>query len=402
VSGKIPSGKLQRLACQRHLNDLKRFKGKRAPYYWDLDWCLKKLSFYPQLIHWRGDLVGQPFELMGWQLFCSGQMFGWFKRDGSYRFETAYISVPKKSGKSVWVGATGLLRGFFDGEAGSETFSIATTREQANIVWREAYELKRRSQNPLVRGLKVFEGRRNIHDDKTRSKFEPLSADRDSGDGVNPYCLIADEVHRYRDADLLNMLKESMKTRRNKLVIEITTAGWDRNSMCYQHDEYSQKILTGLTENEEWFAFICRADDEDKDNWDEPEVWAKANPSYGICIHAHDVQTTVQEISGIPSMLNDFLRYRLNIWTEQAERAIDTPRWIASGEGSPGISALRGRRCFAGLDLASVMDLAAFALVFPDEEEISALLWLWCPEVGVLKRAKEDRAPYDQGVKAAV
>ncbi|MGH8648984.1 MAG: terminase TerL endonuclease subunit, partial [Burkholderiales bacterium] len=236
------------------------------------------------------------------------------------------------------------------------------------------------------------------YDTSTSSKFQPLSADKDSGDGVNPYCLIADEVHRYRDAALLNMLKESMATRRNQLIIEITTAGWDRNSICYEHDDYSQKILERTVENENWFAFICRADDEDRDRWDKPDVWAKANPSYGIAIHEDRVRIAAKEAAELPSKLNDFLRYRLNIWTEQSERAIDIERWVASGEGSPTMAQLRGRRCFGGLDLASNKDLSALVLVFPDEPEVAALMWLWCPEVGVLRRAKEDRAPYDRWV----
>jgi phage terminase large subunit-like protein len=400
VSGKIPSGKLQRLSCKRHLDDLKRFKTKRSGYYWDLDWCLKKLSFFPQLIHWRGELAGQPFELMDWQAFVAGNLFGWFKRDGTYRYETAYVSVPKKSGKSVFVGALGLLRGFFDGEMGAEVYSIAMTQKQANIVWREARNLKRKSTNPLVKRLKVFDGRLNMHDDSSQSKFEPLSSDKDSGDGVNPYCLIADEVHRYKDAELLNMLQESMATRRNRLTLEITTAGWNRNSICYEHDEYSQKVLERTVEDESWFAFICRADDEDRERWDQPDVWEKANPSWGVAIQEDRVRTTAQQAAELPSKLNDFLRYRLNNWTEQTERAIDTPRWITSGEDSPPLEALRGSRCFAGLDLASVKDLAAFALVFPMGEIVAALLWLWCPEVGVLKRSKDDKAPYDKWVAA--
>ena len=399
VSGKIPSGKLQRLACKRHLDDLKRFKGARAPYYWDLPFALSKLAFFPQLIHWRGALAGQPFELMPWQAFCAGSLFGWFTRDNTYRFETAYVSVPKKSGKSIFVGALGLLRTFFDGEAGAECFSIATTREQANIVWTEAYELQRRSKNPLLKRLRVFEGRKNIHDPTTRSKFEPLSADKDSGDGVNPYCLIADEVHRYRDSDLLNMLQESMQTRRNRLTIEITTAGWNRNSICYQHDEYSQKVLERTVENEHWFTFICRADEEDRDHWDNPRVWESANPSWGVAIQEDRVRTVAQQAAELPSNLNDFLRYRLNIWTEQSERAIDMPRWVASGAGAPSMASLRGRRCYGGLDLASNKDLSSLILVFPFESEIAVLMWLWCPEVGVLRRSKEDRAPYDQWVR---
>jgi phage terminase large subunit-like protein len=402
VSGKIPSGKLQRLACERHLNDLKRFTGKTAPYYWDLDWCLDKLKFFPQLIHWRGELVGQPFDPMGWQMFCAGNLFGWFKRNDTYRFETAYISVPKKSGKSVFVGAVALLRGFFDGEAGSETYSLATTRDQADIVWHEAAELAKRSNNPKIKQLTISTTRpggvHNIHSEASSSKFQPLSADRDSGDGVNPYCLVADEVHRYKDPDLLNMLQESMASRRNQLTIEITTAGWNRNSICYEHDLYSQRVLEGIVEDETWFAFICRADDEDRERWDDPKVWEAANPSWGVAIHEDRVRTAAKQAAELPSKLNDFLRYRLNIWTEQTERAIDMPRWIASGESSPSIAALRGRKCFAGLDLASVRDLAALALVFPEEESTAVLLWLWCPEVGVLKRSKEDQAPYDQWV----
>jgi phage terminase large subunit-like protein len=190
-----------------------------------------------------------------------------------------------------------------------------------------------------------------------------------------------------------------MATRRNRLTLEITTAGWNRNSICYEHDEYSQKVLEGMVEDETWFAFICRADKEDRERWDDPEVWEKANPSWGVAIHEDRVRTVAKQAAELPSKLNDFLRYRLNIWTEQAERAIDMPRWIVSGENSPTMAELSGRHCFAGLDLASVQDLAAFSLVFPMEETIAALLWLWCPEVGVLKRSKEDRAPYDLWVK---
>lgn len=400
VDGKIPSGKLQRLACQRHLDDLRRFASKKSKYYWDIEWCKKKLAFFPHLVHWRGDLAGKPFHLMPWQTFVAGSLFGWFKHDGTYRFETAYVSLPKKSGKSVFVGAIALLRGFFDGESGAEVYSIATTREQANIVWNEAAELKRRSENPLIKRLVTFEGIRNIHDTVSRSKFQPLSADKDSGDGLNPYCLIADEIHRYKDAALLNMLKESMATRKNQLIIEITTAGWDRNSICYEHDEYSRKILERSVENETWFAFICRADDEDRDKWDTPKVWASANPSWGIAIQEDRVRVAAQEAAELPSKLNDFLRYRLNIWTEQDERAIDIPRWIESGQNSPSVSDLRGLKCFGGLDLASNKDLCALVLVFPTLPDVAALSWFWCPEDGVLKRSKEDRTYYDRWVAA--
>ncbi len=250
----------------------------------------------------------------------------------------------------------------------------------------------------MLRKLKVFEGRHNIHDTATRSKFEPLSADKDSGDGVNPNCLIADEVHRYRDPDLLNMLQESMASRRNALTIEITTAGWNRNSLCYEHDEYSQKILERTVENDMWFAFICRADEEDREKWDHPNTWRKAIPSLGVTISEEYVRKKAKEAAELPSKRNDFLRYRLNIWTEQSERAIDIDRWRASGENSPTMADLKRQRCFGGLDLASVRDLAAFTLVFPTEEWVAALMWLWCPEIGILKRAKEDRAPYDQWV----
>lgn len=414
VSGKIPAGKLQVLACKRHLDDLKRFDSRpidaketwkpKTDFYWDLEFALGKLSFFPQLRHWRGRIAGEPFELMGWQTFCTGSLFGWFKRDETYRFETAMISVPKKSGKSLWVGAVGLLRGFYDDENGSEVYSIATTKDQADIVWQEAANLAKKSTHPKLKRLDVSTTKphvhHNIHDRTTQSKFEPLSADRDSGDGVNPYCLIADELHRYKSADLLNMLQESMASRRNRLTIEITTAGWDRTSICYEHDQYSQKVLERTVENETWFAFICRADDEDKENWTDPKVWAKANPSYGVAIQESRVQTAAQLAAELPSKLNDFLRYRLNIWTEQSERAIEIERWVKSGEGTPAMATLRGKKCFGGLDLASNKDLCAFLLIFPTLADVVALAWFWCPEAGILKRSKDDRVPYDHWVKA--
>jgi phage terminase large subunit-like protein len=420
VAGKVPSTRYHRLACKRHLDDLKRFQTipydledprrekwkPKTDYYWDLYWCLKKLSFFPQLVHWRGQLAGQPFELMPWQMFVAGSLLGWSKRDGTYRYETAYISVPKKSGKSVFVGGLGLLRGFFDDEPGAETYSLATTYKQSDIVWREAAELAKRSKDQLVQKLNISTTRpggvHNINDNRTSSKFEPLSSDKDSGDGVNPCVILADEIHRYKDAALLNMLQESMSSRRNRLTVEITTAGWDRNTICYEHDEHSKKVLVSTVVDEAWFVFICRADPEDRDRWNQLDVWKKSNPSWGITIREDRVRTAAKQAAELPSKLNDFLRYRLNIWTEQTKRAIDIDRWIASGENSPSLDALRGERCFAGLDLASNRDLCALLVIFPflADGEVAVIQWLWCPEKGIERRSMEDRAPYTQFVES--
>lgn len=419
VSGKVPSGKLQRQACERHLKDQKRFNvhpymlddprrekwKSKTEFYWDPYWAEKKLGFFPQLIHWRDRLAGRPFVLMPWQAFVAGSLLGWFKRERGYRFHTAYVCVPKKSGKSVFMGALALLLGFFDGVEGGETYSIATTKDQADLVWNEAANLAARSQNPLVRRLKVSStnpaAHHNIHDPITRSKFEPISADKDSGDGKNPHVLIADEVHRYKDAGLLNMLKESTATRESPMTIEITTAGWNRVSICYKHDELSQKILQGTVQNDGWFAFICRADEEDRKEenwWNDPKVWAKANPSLGVAIREEQVRGAATEANLLPDNLNDFLRYRLNIWTEQNKRAITMERWIASGEGSPMRIELLGRECFGGLDLASLRDLCAFSLIFPEGERVPTLVWFWIPEKGLRQRVENDKVPYDRWV----
>lgn len=413
ANGRRPAGRLQKLACKRHLEDLKKYRGARAPFKWDLAFALKKLSFFPELRHWRGELKGQPFELMDWQAFCTGSLYGWCRRDDDevFRYTRAYISVPKKSGKSVWVGALGLLKAFYDDEQGAEVYSIAMSKEQADIVWNEAANLVLQSKNPLLRRLDVSSTKpnvkHNIHDRETVSKFEPLSSDKDSGDGKNPNCLIADEVHRYKDADLLNMLEESMATRRNQLTIEITTAGWDRKSICYQHDEYSRSVLEGRVEDPTWFAFICRADKKktqnwsDEDVWTNPQVWAAANPSYGVSIREERVRAAVSSVREIPSKLNDFLRYRLNVWTEQAERWVELDRWIESGNDTPALEEFRGRRAFAGLDLASLRDLCALAVVVPDEEldRFFAYFWYWVPENNVGLRVKRDRVPYDRWIR---
>lgn len=408
TSGRIPSNELTVLSCERHLRDLDASHRASFPYLWRPDYVEEICAFFPHLRHWRDPFAGQPFHLLGWQAFCTGSAFGWvLKADESiWRYRTLYIEVPKKSGKSTWVAGMAIARGFFSGIEGSETYSIAMKRDQATIVWTEAANLLRKADHPDFSRLETLRGRRNISDPTTNSKFEPLGADKDSSDGVNPVCLIADEIHRYKDAHLLNTLRESMSARTNPLLIEITTAGWDRNSICYQHHEYSTRILNQQVDNDRWFTYISCADDDDRDNWDDPRVWKAASPSWGVTVDEDTVRELADEAREIPSKLNDFLRFRLNIWTEQSERAIDMRRWIKSGEDSPTLRELKRRRCFGGLDLASNNDLCAFVLAFPNyprDIDVSVLMWLWCPEIGIMRRSKEAKnAPYDQWVRANV
>lgn len=425
VAGKIPAGRYLRLACKRHLDDLKRSRRKAFPYRFDRERAEWYLDFFPQFNHWRGELAGTPFELAPWQVFVAGSIFGWIQKASPtlYRWLTAYVEVPKKSGKTTFAAAIGMIKGFLEGEEGAEVYSIATKRDQARLSWNEAAKIAKKTPYMRTR-LEILDGRGNMSDPETSSKFEPLGADKDTADGINPSFVIADEVHRYRDSDLLNTVEKSMAARRNPLTLEITTAGSNRRTICYQHHELSVKVLEGTLEHERWFAFIAAADEEDRENWRDPEVHRYANVGYGVSVKPDFLAAQAKNAEAMPGELNHFLRFHLNLWTDQETRWLSMDRWNACRDALS-YAELKGRPCFGGLDLARLHDLCALVLVFPidpeeeaDDEELTvtnedgelevvkadprefhALCWFWMPEENVRKRVEEDGIPYDRWIE---
>ncbi len=399
VSGKVVAGRLVNLACQRHLDDLAG--GKARGLIWDGAAARHAIEFFGHLRHSTGEWANQPFELQPWQAFVIGSLFGWKRADGLRRFRTAYVEVARKNGKSVLLAGAALYALVADGEPGSHVYAAATTRDQARIVFGEAERMV--DASPPLRA-RVTRTVNNLAVLPTSSWFRPLSADASKMDGLNVHFAAVDEVHEHPNPEIIQKLNTATGARRQPLIFEITTAGHDRQSVCWQHHEFSVKALEGSVPTEaadSWFAYIATIDPDD--DWTNPAVWIKANPSLGVTVKVEDLKRQVEEAREMPAQQNAIRRLRLNEWTEQVTRWIDMLVW-ADGADPFDEEDLVGRSCYGGLDLARVNDLSSLALVFPPEqagEKVKVIWRHWCPEEDILRRARRDRAPYtvwrDQG-----
>lgn len=418
TGGRVVAGRLVKLACARHLEDLKT--GKSRGLSWDRTAALHAIEFFTHLRHSTGEWAGQPFVLQPWQAFVVGAVFGWKRADGLRRFRTAYVEVARKNGKSALLAGIALYALIADGEPGAHVYAAATTRDQARIVFGEAERMVAASPALSSRVTKTVN---NLAVLPTASWFRPLSADASKMDGLNVHLAAVDEVHEHPGPEIIQKLNTATGARRQPLIVEITTAGYDRHSVCRQHHEFSVKALEGTVPHEtaaSWFAYIATIDE--GDDWTDADVWVKANPSLGVTVKPDDLKRQIDEAREMPAQQNAIRRLRLNEWTEQVTRWLDMEVWAEGGPADgtdwqdirTGLDDLEqkllGRECYGGLDLARVNDLSALVLLFPPTRDTSlgdlaekwiALPRFWVPEDDILRRGKRDRVPYatwrDQG-----
>ena len=317
------------------------------------------------------------------------------RTDGTRRFRTAYIEIGRKNGKSTLAAGVALYLFAADREPGAEVFTAATKRDQARIVHGEAIRMVRLSPG-LQRHVQVFKD--NLSMLRTTSKYEPLGADADTMDGLNVHGAIIDELHAHKNRNLWDVLETATGARRQPLIFAITTAGFDRHSICWQQHDYGEKILDGVIEDDAYFAFIASLDPED--SWTDRKMWIKANPNLGISVKPESLEEQCGKAESLPAAQNAFRRLRLNQWTEQSDRWIDLSVWDAC-IAPVDAALLKGRECFGGLDLSTTTDLSAFVLLFPpeDDEPWQVLCRFWMPEDNVRRRVEKDRVPYDVWIR---
>ena len=408
AAGKIAASQFVLQACQRHKRDVKTGKARgpstgsgRGPstgsgrLHFDETAARRALTFFGVLRHSKGEWAGQPFALEPWQVFIVASLFGWKRADGSRRFRRVYIEVPRKNGKSTLISGIGLYLLVADDEPGAEIYSAATKRDQARIAHSEATRMVKSS--PLLKKeIDVF--RDNLNVLATHSKFEPLGADADTMDGLNVHAALIDELHAHKTRNVVDVLDTATGARRQPLIVEITTAGWDRQSICWEHHDYSRQVLEGAVEDDSWFAFIAAADPDD--DWQDEATWRKANPNYGVSVSPDDLRRKALRAAKVPAEQNVFKRLHLDIWTEQESRWLDLAEWDACNDAVD-LDKLAGRECYAGLDLASTTDLAALVLVFPDDSDpicYDLLPFFWVPEETVAERTRKAAVPYQTWV----
>lgn len=399
VDGRIVTGRLVRLACERHLRDLET--GEERGLFFDVEAARHAIDFFGYLRHSKGEWAGSIVELEPWQKFRIGSVFGWMREDPdtgdvARRFRIAYNEVARKNGKSTEAAGIGLYMLDADGEPGAEVYSAATKREQARIVWDEAARMVRRSP-ALRKRIKVLPGRANMHVLETASKFEPLGADVDGTDGLHVHCAIIDELHAHRTREMWDVLDTAIGARRQPLLWVITTAGFDQEGICYEVRTYAVAVLEGRIEDDTFFAYIATIDEGD-DPFDE-SVWIKANPNLGVSVKLEDMRRLARRAQATPAALNNFLTKRLNVWTQQHTRWISLEVWDENKGAIPAKELeerLKGAACYGGLDLGSVNDMAAWVMVFPWEtgEDVSVIARFWCPEARLYDETNQYRAQY--------
>jgi len=348
------------------------------------------------LTHGKGQMGGKPLALSQWQRDeLVGPLFGWRRPDGTRRYRTCYLEVPRKNGKSTLCAGIALLLLLCDREPGAEIYSAAGDLEQARIVFEMARQMI--AQNPkLKKMVKVYKGAIVVQ--KTASAYKVLSSEAYSKHGLNAHGIIFDELHTQPDRELWDVLRTSVGARRQPLTLAITTAGFNRNSLCWQEHEYAERVREKPELDPYHLPLIYAAAPDD--DWRSPATWAKANPGLGTSVRPEYLAQECAKAADSPALENTFRRLHLNQWTEQDVRWLSMERWDRCGRRPIDREALRGQACYAGVDLSSTTDLTAVVLVFPRPQTSGAtryvvLPFFFVPADNRAARQRKDRVPYD-------
>jgi phage terminase large subunit-like protein len=394
ISGKTPSCLYVRQAGKRFLNDIDQARNKGLVF--DEKSAAHVIEFFNRFLkHTKGsEHSGKNFGLQPWQVFRIANIFGWKNDDGSRRFKFSYTEVPRKNGKTTEAAGVVLYASFSDGEPRAECYTAATKRDQASICFDEAVNMVKASQ-PMRSFLKIYQNK--IIDPTTGSTLQPLSSDRDTLDGLNIHCAIIDELHAHKTADVVNVLRTSIGARRQPLIYEITTAGSNKNGVCYNHRDYTTKVLSGAIQDESWFGCIYTLDQ--GDDWQDPELWIKANPNLEISKSRKYIEDEVLQATNNPAYEPTVLRYDFNIWVTSDERWISDQVWQNQSQKITD-EQLSEWLCYAGLDLASTRDTNALALTFinPLTGQLHTKTFFWIPAIKAEERIERELIEWRQWV----
>lgn len=358
----------------------------------------KAINFFELVLRYsKGAYAGQPFKLLPWQHDVIARLFGCVGEDGFRTYREFYGELPKKSGKSELAAGIALYMLVADGEAGAEVYSAAANKEQAGNVFRVAMEMVRKSPM-LSKQLRIIESTKTIHRrDEPLSFYKAIAADGEGWDGINPHCVIGDELHRWKShksMELYDVLTKGSLMRRQPLFFGITTAGVRAESpLCWRLHEAALRTLGGSKENPRLlpriFTIPAGMD------WKNPLSWRAANPSheeFGGFIRQADLEGLFQKALADPVEEIAFKRYHLNVWGERENRAINMDLWR---EGGGELRTLVGRPCWLGVDLSSTTDLSSLVAIFPsDDRTFDILPFFWMARDLLLKQEKQTKQPY--------
>ncbi len=381
----------------RRLKDYKPTRFMAETSHYDEKAADFVVAFIEQLKHTKGEFYNKPFELIDWQEQIIRDVFGVLKPDGYRQFNTVYIEVPKKCGKSELAAAVALYMLCADGEQRGEVYGCAADRDQSSLVFDVACDMVRLCP-ALMRRCDIRPSRKTIHFEPTASIYKAVSADVAGKSGINVSALIFDELWVQKSREFYQMMTSGTSdARRNPLHFIITTAGNNKNSICYEIHQKAVDIIEGRKFDPHFYPVIYGADPDD--DWTDPKVWYKANPSLGITIDEEKVAAACEQAKQNPAEEYAFRQLRCNQWQSVDIRWMQMDRWDACGTIPVDPKALEGRECFGGLDLSSTCDLTSFSLVFPPDDKEEGIYYIlpffWLPEDTLSLRVRRDHVPYD-------
>ncbi|KEI05971.1 terminase large subunit [Clostridium botulinum] len=355
----------------------------------------RAVKFINNLKHTKGVWHGVPFDLLPWQDKIIRDIFGTVKDNGYRKYNTAYVEIPKKNGKSEIAAAIALYLTCADSEWGAEVYGCAADRQQASIVFDVAVDMV--DQCPaLKRRIKPIISQKRLVYIPTGSYYQVLSSEAFSKHGLNVHGVIFDELHAQPNRELFDvMTKGSGDARMQPLFFLITTAGTDRNSICYEVHQKADDILRGKKHDPTFYPVIYGIKDED--DWSLEENWYKANPSLGHTIPIEKVRDAYISAKENPAEENIFRQLRLNQWVKQSVRWMPMDIWDKCSF-EVNFEKLKGRECYGGLDLSSTNDITAFVLIFPpipNDDKYYVIPYFWIPEENLKLRVRRDHVPYD-------
>lgn len=451
--GEIQAGRLVRLACLRHLDDVDRQAEKSLE--WDAAAAQEAIAFFATILclpeetdaddeavedDGRIPEAGTPFVLSKWQEFIVGSLMGWFAyrvnkasvRRRGRRFRVAFIECAKGAGKTPLCAGLLLYMLIADGERGAQMFCAAVTKDQAKLAFADCEKMV--NSSPHLKSL-IDAKVNNLAVLETGSFIRPVSSEKRGLDGKRVHAAVIDEEHEHPSANVYLKMRAGTKGRRNALIMIPTNSGFDLESVCWKHHEYSREVLQGLVTNEAWFAYVCHLDacprcfeagklqpsDEcpDCDDWKtEGPHWLKANPNLGVSLPWQYLREQVREAIDIPTQRNMVRRLNFCQWTQQAVIGIPSEKWAAC-KGTISSASLVGRDCILGIDLSDKIDLSSVVAIFPrplpKEGAVSVsdgdasrtidltsdvLAFFWMPRNTLNRRAQEDNIPYPDWVKS--
>ncbi len=363
---------------------------KKAECCWfDGEAAQLAVDFFPECLrHVEGGVAGKPFVLERWQQAIVGNLFGWKRKDGKgrvvRRYREAFIYVPRKNGKTPLVAGIGLYVFFCDEEKGQQGYIAAADREQAGALFRHAKGMVD-AEPELSSRCRIYGGNaaggqsRSIVRESDGSFLRVISADANSKHGGNPHLIIIDELHAQKDPELYDVLHTGMasENRAQPLFVSLTTADYDRDSVCNERHKYACDVRDGGTNDLEFLPVVYEAV-EDKDDWTAPATWAKANPNIGVSVSEDYLRKECEKAQQIPRLQNTFKRLHLNMRTRQDVLWLPVETW-GSGGGDrlelPASATICG-----GVDLSSRIDITALAWVWRVEKKLALKVRFWVPE----------------------